>query len=84
MSQTDHFDVLHGMVNQQLKSNPPPPVWRTIFLTIPVYATVHTDHFEGLYDMVHQMCKQKKLQNCAELVFRTSLCKTAKNGQKGL
>ena len=61
---TDHFDELHGMVNRWLKNTifrgecprtPLPPVWRTIFLTLPLYAIVHTNHFEVLHDMVHQM-----------------------------
>ena len=52
------------MIDQRLKNTKfwgthlPAPVWRTIFLTLPLYDIVHTDPFEVLRDMVHQIYKQ--------------------------
>ena len=39
----------------EVPRTPLPPVWRTIFLALPLYAIVHANHFEMLHDMVHQM-----------------------------
>ena len=42
-------------------------VWRTIFVTLPLYVIVHTVHFEVSHDMVHQMYVKNIIKNGPEL-----------------